>query len=110
MSQSVQQMQTQTQTQTQTQVDFVPYPTLQDTEEHQKEIENIHQEGGMLFVEFGPKNILTKLVGNILKGKPHATVALNPAPGQAGDRQLRQAVVQLRVAGLQLQDIDDLSC
>ncbi|MCP4691626.1 MAG: acyltransferase domain-containing protein, partial [Desulfobacterales bacterium] len=72
----------------------------------QEEIENIYQDGGALFVEFGPRGILTKLVDNILADKPHVAVALNPLPGKGGDRQLREAVVKLRVAGLSLQDID----
>jgi len=71
-----------------------------------EEIENIHQEGGRLFVEFGPRGVLTKLVGNILEGKPHVAVALNADPRRDSDRQLRQAVVELRVAGLPLGDID----
>jgi acyl transferase domain-containing protein/acyl carrier protein len=70
------------------------------------EIENIHREGGRLFVEFGPRGVLTKLVGNILEGKPHVAVALNADPKRDSDRQLRQAVVELRVAGLPLRDID----
>ena len=31
-----------------------------------EEIENIHKDGGRIFIEFGPKNVLTKLVDNIL--------------------------------------------
>ncbi len=71
-----------------------------------EEIENMYEDGGRLFVEFGPRGILTKLVGNILEGKPHTAVALNASPKRSSDRQLRQAVVELRVAGLALRDID----
>ncbi len=71
-----------------------------------EEIENIHRDGGRLFVEFGPKGILTKLVSNILEGMPHTAVALNPSTKRSSDRQLRQAVVELRVAGLPLKDVD----
>ena len=71
-----------------------------------EEIENMYEDGGRLFVEFGPRGILTKLVGNILEGKPHTAVALNASPKRSSDRQLRQAVVELRVAGLPLRDID----
>jgi len=95
-----------------------PYPSdpkaiQKNLEEHilnpvlfKEEIETIHQDGGYLFVEFGPKGILSKLVANILEGKPHEAVALNPSPKKSSDYQLRQAVVQLRVAGLMLRDID----
>ncbi len=57
------------------------------------EIENIHAAGGMIFIEFGPKNILTNLVDNILAGKPHFAIALKcqcekrqrPAVPRGGD-------------------------
>ncbi len=71
-----------------------------------EEIENIYADGGRLFVEFGPKGVLTKLVGNILEGKPHVAVALNASPKRGSDRQLRQAIVELRVVGLSLGNID----
>ncbi|MBE3045427.1 acyltransferase domain-containing protein, partial [Candidatus Bathyarchaeota archaeon] len=38
------------------------------------EIEAIYSQGGSIFVEFGPKNVLTNLVKNILEGKPHSAV------------------------------------
>ncbi len=70
------------------------------------EIENIYQQGGRVFVEIGPKNVLTNLVENILEGKPHLAVALNPNGKKDSDRQLRQAVLQLRVAGISLGAFD----
>ncbi|HEY3344090.1 MAG TPA: acyltransferase domain-containing protein, partial [Anaerolineaceae bacterium] len=66
------------------------------------EIENIYAQGGFFFIEFGPKNILTGLVKNTLSDQPHFAIALNPAANQDSDRQLRDAYVQLRVAGLGL--------
>ncbi|HEX9012238.1 MAG TPA: phosphopantetheine-binding protein, partial [Anaerolineaceae bacterium] len=66
------------------------------------EVENIYAQGGYFFIEFGPKNILTGLVNNTLADKPHFAVALNPAANQDSDRQLREAYVQLKVAGLQI--------
>ena len=70
------------------------------------EIENIYKDGGRIFVEFGPKNVLTKLVSNILADRPCMAVALNPDSKKCSDIQLRQAVVQLCVAGVPLEDID----
>ncbi|MCL4561263.1 MAG: phosphopantetheine-binding protein [Chloroflexi bacterium] len=70
------------------------------------EIEAIYAEGGFYFIEFGPKNVLTNLVKNILAGKPHFAIALNGNPSGDSDRQLREAVLQLRVAGLALGDVD----
>ena len=70
------------------------------------EIETIYAEGGYYFIEFGPKNVLTNLVKNILADKPHVAIALNGNPKKDSDRQLREAVIQLRVAGLQLAAFD----
>lgn len=70
------------------------------------EIENIYAEGGFVFIEFGPKNILTNLVKSILSDRPHLAVALNSSPKKDSDRQLREAAVQLRVAGLRISNID----
>ncbi|MDZ8104028.1 MAG: SDR family NAD(P)-dependent oxidoreductase [Nostoc sp. DedQUE12a] len=71
-----------------------------------QEIENIYAEGGYCFVEFGPRSVLTNLVKDILSDRPHLAVALNPSHLKDSDRSLREAVVQLRVAGLPLQNLD----
>ncbi|MBW4617259.1 MAG: acyltransferase domain-containing protein, partial [Desmonostoc vinosum HA7617-LM4] len=71
-----------------------------------QEIENIYAEGGYCFIEFGPRNILTNLVKDILSDRPHLAVALNPTSSKDSDRSLREAVIQLRVAGLPLQNLD----
>jgi len=70
------------------------------------EIENISADGGYFFIEFGPRNILTNLVKGILGDKPHLAVALNASRKKNSDRQLREAVVKLRVAGLPLKNLD----
>ncbi len=70
------------------------------------EIEAIYSQGGSIFVEFGPKNVLTNLVKNILEGKPHSAVALNPNAKKDSDRQFREAVAQLCVLGLDLRQYD----
>lgn len=70
------------------------------------EIENIYNEGGRIFIEFGPKNVLSNLVSNILSGKPYLAVALNANAKKDSDRQLRETVVALRVAGLALTNFD----
>ena len=71
-----------------------------------EEIENIHQAGGRIFIEFGPKNVLTKLVDNILSGEEYTAVALNENPKKDSDRLLREAMVKLCVMGLPLQKFD----
>jgi len=70
------------------------------------QIENIYAAGGDIFVEIGPRRVVTNLVDDILGDRPHVAVALNSSRQKSSDRQLREAVVQLRVAGLPLRDID----
>jgi acyl transferase domain-containing protein len=70
------------------------------------QIEHIYQAGGRIFVEVGPRRIVTNLVNDILADRPHAAVALNSSRKKSSDRQLRDAVVQLRVLGLALDDVD----
>ena len=72
----------------------------------QQEIENIYAAGGYCFVEFGPKNILTNLVKEILADKPHIAIALNANHTKNSDCTLREAIIQLQVAGLSLENLD----
>ncbi len=70
------------------------------------QIENIHQAGGRVFVEFGPKGVLTNLVKNILKDKEHIAIAVNANAKKDSDLQFRDAILQLRILGLPLSNID----
>jgi polyketide-type polyunsaturated fatty acid synthase PfaA len=70
------------------------------------QIENIYQAGGRIFIEFGPKGVLSNLVKDILKGQEHVSLAMNGNAKIDSDLQFRQAVLQLRVVGLQLGNID----
>ncbi|NEO68322.1 beta-ketoacyl synthase N-terminal-like domain-containing protein [Moorena sp. SIO3H5] len=72
----------------------------------EQEIENIYANGGYYFIEIGPRRILTNLVKNTLGDRPHIAIPLNPSREKDSDLQLRQAVMQLRVAGLPLQNLD----
>ena len=72
----------------------------------QEEIENMYKDGARVFVECGPKNVLSNLVKDILKDQPHEVVTLNPNPKGSSDAQFRQAVLQLRVLGFELGNID----
>ncbi|MEA5617311.1 beta-ketoacyl synthase N-terminal-like domain-containing protein [Cronbergia sp. UHCC 0137] len=71
-----------------------------------QEIENIYAAGGYCFVEFGPKRILSNLVKEILGERPHLTVSLNPSTQKNSDRSLKEAAVQLRVIGMDLNHLD----
>lgn len=70
------------------------------------QIENIYNAGGTIFVEFGPRNVLTNLVKDILGDKPHVAIALNGSRQKDSDRQMRDAAVQLQVLGLPLSAFD----
>ncbi|MEB3146682.1 MAG: SDR family NAD(P)-dependent oxidoreductase [Cylindrospermopsis raciborskii 1523720] len=72
----------------------------------QQQIKNIYQSGGNCFIEFGPKNVLTNLVKEILVDKPHVAVALNANYRQDSDLLLREAVTKLRVFGVPLKNLD----
>ena len=72
----------------------------------QQEIENIYAAGGYCFVEFVHKNVLTNLVKEILSDKPHIAIAVNANHTKNSDKTLREAIVQLQVAGLSLQNLD----
>ncbi len=68
-----------------------------------QEINAIADQGGTIFVEFGPKNVLTRLVGSILQDRPHLAIALNSSPKGNSDTRYRDAMVQLKVAGVELE-------
>ncbi|MBU2970962.1 SDR family NAD(P)-dependent oxidoreductase [Pseudoalteromonas sp. C2R02] len=75
-----------------------------------EEIDNLYDAGGRIFIEFGPKNVLTKLVENILTEKSDVTaIAINANPKKSADLQMRQAAMQMLVLGLDLNEIDPYS-
>ena len=71
-----------------------------------EEIENIYADGGSIFIEIGPRNVLTNLVKDILKDKPHEVICLNASPKGNSDTLYRQALVEMRVLGFTLGDSD----
>ncbi|MCG8475911.1 MAG: acyltransferase domain-containing protein, partial [Cytophagales bacterium] len=70
------------------------------------QIENIYAAGGRVFVEFGPKNILSNLVKDILGDRPHQRITLNANPKKNSQAVLLEAVVQLAVLGIEVQGFD----
>lgn len=71
-----------------------------------QEIEQIYQSGGSVFIEFGPRDVLTRLVDAILGDRPHLSIALNQGRNGDSDKQFWQAIAQLIVAGVALQSHD----
>ncbi|MEZ8193692.1 phosphopantetheine-binding protein [Vibrio cortegadensis] len=73
-----------------------------------EQIEAMYEAGARVFVEFGPKNILQKLVEKTLADRNEElyAISINPSPKGDSDQQLRLAAVQLCVAGVSLDNID----
>ncbi|MBE8567904.1 type I polyketide synthase [Vibrio sp. OPT20] len=73
-----------------------------------EQIEAMYEAGARVFVEFGPKNILQKLVEKTLADKNEElyAISINPSPKGDSDQQLRLTAVQLCVAGVSLDNID----
>ncbi|MEU6057368.1 beta-ketoacyl synthase N-terminal-like domain-containing protein, partial [Streptomyces sp. NPDC047097] len=69
-------------------------------------VEEMYAAGFRVFVEFGPKNVLTQLVRRILGDREHWVVALDAGPGRDADTAVKQAVAQLAVLGLPLATTD----
>ncbi|MCW3174264.1 type I polyketide synthase [Shewanella subflava] len=72
------------------------------------QLKAMYDAGARVFVEFGPKNILQKLVEGTLgnQGDAVSVVSLNPNPKGNSDTQLRQAATQLAVLGVALTEVD----
>jgi acyl transferase domain-containing protein/NAD(P)H-dependent flavin oxidoreductase YrpB (nitropropane dioxygenase family)/NAD(P)-dependent dehydrogenase (short-subunit alcohol dehydrogenase family) len=70
------------------------------------EIEAMHQAGARLFVEVGPKNVLTGLTQQILSERPHLAVA-SDVPGRPGPVQLLHLLGQLAAHAVAI-DLDRL--
>ena len=59
----------------------------------------MYQDGARVFLEVGPKSILSRLTAKILAGRPHAAIAVDDGTGLAG---LLAALAQLACAGVAL--------
>ncbi len=66
-----------------------------------REVEAMHQAGARLFVEVGPRGVLTGLVGRILAGQPHLCVALDQ-PDHPGLSQFLQGLAAIAAEGAPL--------
>ncbi len=69
-------------------------------------LEAIYHQGGSIFIEIGPKSVLTSFVSDTFKGRDHIAVAVNPRSPKSAEYEFRRSIVQLLVAGLELQNID----
>src|SRR5690606_22391611 len=62
------------------------------------QIEAMHAAGARVFIEVGPKAVLSRLVGRILEGRPHHAVALDERGG--GLASLLLALARLHALGV----------
>ncbi|MDO6527220.1 SDR family NAD(P)-dependent oxidoreductase [Motilimonas sp. 1_MG-2023] len=70
------------------------------------QVNEIYQQGGRVFIEFGPKNVLSRLVQETLSDKDDViSIALNGS-SDCSDKQLQLAHLQLAVLGLPLTALD----
>ena len=65
------------------------------------EIEAMYRAGARIFVEVGPRSVLSGLVGRILRDRPHVCVSLDQ-PGRHGLTQLLHGLAQLVTEGVPL--------
>ncbi|MDO9453308.1 MAG: SDR family NAD(P)-dependent oxidoreductase [Stagnimonas sp.] len=59
------------------------------------EIERMHADGARVFIEVGPRKVLTGLLGRILKDQPHTAIAIDPE--DRGFASLMEPLAQLAV-------------
>ncbi len=69
--------------------------------EFQREVEAMYAAGARVFVEAGPHNVVSGLVGQILADRPHLAIPIDQ-PGGSGLLALQKALGQLAAAGAAL--------
>jgi malonyl CoA-acyl carrier protein transacylase/NAD(P)-dependent dehydrogenase (short-subunit alcohol dehydrogenase family) len=67
------------------------------------QVEELYARGARTFVEVGPKNVLTKLVGAVLKGKEFQAIALDASTGRNSLLDLAEGLARLAALGLPVQ-------
>ncbi|MEM7416266.1 MAG: beta-ketoacyl synthase N-terminal-like domain-containing protein [Gemmatimonadota bacterium] len=67
-----------------------------------KTIEQAYEDGVRVFIEHGPRAIVTGAVGRILEGRPHVAVALDPHEG-AGLEAVTRSVAKLWATGVPME-------
>ncbi len=72
------------------------------TETNEASIESVYEKGP-LFVEIGPKNILSDQVRRTMGDREHICVSVNPLPTEDDTLQFIDSIVQLKVLGLPLE-------
>ncbi|MCC9138353.1 type I polyketide synthase [Pontibacter silvestris] len=76
------------------------------TVQFQKQIENMYEAGARVFVEVGPRNILSKLVQSTLQNSDYKAISINNHPKPDSAMLYQLALAQLLVAGVSLDAAD----
>ena len=69
-------------------------------------LETLYAAGARCFVEVGPRAVLTGLVDEVLGQREHLALAVQPSRRGDQVRQVQEAMLQLRVAGVRLESVD----
>lgn len=72
---------------------------LVNSVEFVSEIESMYQDGARIFLELGPKSVLSKLTDKILTNQPHKAISFDDGNGLSG---MLNALGQLICAGIKL--------
>ncbi|MDA1360932.1 SDR family NAD(P)-dependent oxidoreductase [Glycomyces luteolus] len=72
----------------------------------QRRIEELHETGHRVFVEFGPRGVLSGLVERILPGTDITVLPTDIGPQRDGAAALKEAAVRLAVLGVPLGDLN----
>ena len=66
------------------------------------QIQRMYDDGARVFLEVGPGRVCGNLIGEILRGKPHAVVSCDGAPSRVGAVRFLHALGQMFAHGLEL--------
>lgn len=72
----------------------------------QRRIEQLYDAGHGVFVEFGPRGVLSSLVERVLAGRAATVIPTDAGPRRDGAAALKEAALRLAVLGVPLRDIN----
>ena len=67
-----------------------------------EQVQQMYEDGARVFLEVGPGRVCGNLIGEILRGKPHAVVSCDGAPSRVGAVRFLHALGQMFAHGLEL--------
>ncbi|MDQ6942406.1 MAG: acyltransferase domain-containing protein, partial [Candidatus Eremiobacteraeota bacterium] len=73
----------------------------------ERNIEALYALGGRIFIEIGPRAVLTRLVGTILADREHVAIDVDCGPDGDAEGAFGEALMRLRVAGVPLAPVPE---